>query len=111
MILGSGLSVLPAGAAAALVAIAGSLRLAPQRFKLIPRLQFLALKRGENVLVILTVNEHGHLVAQRHHIDDLALAARRDDALVALGQLLPRRHILLVLIDEAAAQPSTHPGD
>src|SRR5690606_27531983 len=55
--------------------------------------------------------EYCHSILKRVNINNLALAEWCADTLVPLGKLLARRHILLIFVDQTAAQPAAHAGN
>jgi hypothetical protein len=100
-----------AGTSTALVAITRRLRLTPQRLEFIPRLQVFAVEGFHEAFAFLAFDQHHHLIGHGQHVNDLAFALRCDNPLVALRQFLTRRHILLIFVDETAAQTTAHAGD
>src|SRR5512146_463405 len=98
-----------AGAAAGVVTVAWRFGFAAQGFELIPGLEVFAVKGGGETFI--TVEQYHDFVAHGQHINNLAFTLGRNDALVAFRQLLARLDILLVLVDETAAQASAHAGD
>jgi len=107
----SALASLAARAAAALMPIAWRLGFALQGIELIPGLQLIAIKRIDDVLVLVIVHEHHYPARKRNHINDLAFAPWRDHPFICAWELLAGLHILFVLIDQAAAQSAAHAGD
>src|SRR5574340_1063759 len=103
---------LPAGAPAALMAVAGCLRLAAQRLELLPWLELVTVE-GEplGALAFGALDGYNHLVAEGQDVHNLALALGSDDLFIALGELLAGFHVILVFVDQAAAQATAHAGD
>ena len=78
-----------------------------QGFQFIPGLdigmgKFLALSR---------IEQNDYDLLEGIDIQHLAFTLRRDNSLIALGQIFARFNIMLIFIHQAAAQAPTHAGD
>src|SRR3972149_4956714 len=99
-----------AGASAAFMTVARRFGFSAQGLQFVPGLDVLAVE-SELLFAIFLFNEDDHLMAERQQIDYLALALRRDHALVAFRQLLARFDVLLIFVNETASQTPAHTGD
>src|SRR3990172_10620687 len=94
-------------AAAVLVAVARAFGFATQGFQLVPRLDFVLEELG--ALALGQGDDNGLL--QGSDVDHLALAQRSNHLFAALGQHFAGFDVLLVFVDQAAAQAAAHAGD
>ena len=101
---------LAAGASAAIVAVTRCFGFASQGFELIPRLDVFTVE-GFGKAFFFRLDEDHDLVAHGQHINNLAFALGCDHAFVAFGKCLARLDILLIFVNETAAQASAHAGD
>ncbi len=128
---GFGLATFAAVTFAALVFVAGRFRFAAQGFQLIPGFEQIALVFADHwpfrafeafrtFRLAVTFRAFGlgfrveldqDDISHRIRIEHLALAIRRHHAFAAFRQFLAGCHILLVFINQAAAQAAAHPGD
>jgi hypothetical protein len=99
---------LTAVASAAVVTVTGSLGLAAQRFEFVPRLQVFTIEGFHDAFSFFAFDQNHDLIGHGQNIDHLAFPFGCDDSFIALGQLLAGFHILLVFVNQTAAQTTAH---
>src|SRR5215211_5773200 len=96
-----------AGAPTAVVAVARRLGFAAQCFELVPGLEVLIVKDLCEAFAFIALQQHDDFIIHRQDVHDLAFASRRDHPFIPLWQILTSLYILLIFIDETAAQTTT----